>query len=54
MKELLNRMNERLKYLESEQAQIDGMDETEIKWRSREIILAIIATQEEVIKTIKQ
>lgn len=54
MKELLKRMEERLKYLESDEAKKDFMDEDEIHYRSSEILLVIIATQEEILKFIKQ
>lgn len=54
MKNLLKRMNERLDYLESGQAALDGMEKDEIQYRSAEIMLAIIATQEEILKTINE
>ena len=52
MKDLLDKMQERRKYLESDQAKEDGMDEIEIKWRIREITLAIIATQQKLLDEI--
>ena len=53
MKELLDKMQERMKYLESKEPKNDGMDEVEIKWRIRELTLAIIATQQELLEQMK-
>jgi len=52
MEKLLKLMDERLAYLESEQSSLDGMDDIEKKWRIRELTLAIIATQQELLNLI--
>lgn len=49
MKELLDKMQERMEYLESNEAKTDGMDDVEIKWRVRELTLAIVATQQKLL-----
>lgn len=52
MEDLLDKMQERMKYLESEQPKNDGMDDIEIKWRVKELTLAIIATQQKLLEQI--
>lgn len=53
MKNLLKALNERLNYLESEQSLTDGMEEKERYHRHQELLLAIIATQQEILKRSK-
>jgi len=49
LQEILNDMQDRMKYLESEQAKVDFMDDVEINYRSMELTLAIIAVQQKLI-----